>query len=222
MPGFQPSHMIEVGHEIQNPHQFRVYFENISDSSARDDPVLSEQLDKVHPSLYGIVSRETTNVLLQRSIGCSSCCPGCGIKCELPAEVEFGVQHDHSAQHHLPMAFNGWPRDKDLHPSLSLCYQKWTEKSLFRGDNLMSSREEFFSQEAPDWYQNVNDARQAGEACSEAFPPIEHRRAWMAVRYKLLRHFGLIDQASYHSGVYPTDIFSIPNDYDLLWKPLTD
>ena len=177
-------------------------------------------MDKVRSSLNGIVSREITNVLLHRSVGCSSCCPGCGIKCELP--VKFGVQHDHSARHHLPMAFHGWPRDKELHPSLSLCYQQWTEKSLFRGDNSMSSREEFFSQEAPDWYQNINDKREIGEARSEIVPPIEHRRAWMAVRYKLIHHFGLLDQPSYHTGVYPTDICSISGDYEPLWKPLTE
>ncbi len=85
----------------------------------------------------------------------------------------------------------------------------------------MSSREEFFSCEALDWYKDVNDKRQTGEACSESFPPLEHRRAWMAVRYKLIREFGLIDQASYHSGIYPTVISSVPSDYDLLWKPLT-
>jgi hypothetical protein len=220
VPGFQPSHTIEVGREIQNPHQFRVYFESISDINAENDAVLSEQLNKVRPSLYEIASHEITNILLHRSIGCSSCCPGCGIKCELPAEVEVDVQHDHSAEHHLPMAFHGWPRDKDLHPSLSLCYQQWTEKSLFRGDNSMSSREEFFSKEAHDWYQDVNEKRQTGEACSETFPPLEHRYAWMAVRYKLIHHFDLLDQASYHSGIYPTDILSVPSGFELLWKPL--
>lgn len=189
---------------------------------AEIDPVLSEQLAKVSCSFGEIVSREINDILLYRSIGCQSCCPGCGIKCELPADVERDGSHNHFAQHHLPMAFHGWPCDKELHPSLPLCYQRWTEEILFRGDEFMSSREDFFSKEAPDWFKDVNEKRQIGEACSENYPPLEHRRAWMAVRYKLIHEFNLLDQASYHSGVYPTFIPSIPSDFEVLWKSLTN
>ncbi|CAF5035011.1 unnamed protein product, partial [Rotaria sp. Silwood1] len=58
------------------------------------------------------------------------------------------------------------------------------------------------------------------EAHLERYPLIEQRRAWMAVRYKLLKEFGLQDQESYHSGIYPIDIVSVPNDTEVLWEPL--
>lgn len=184
--------------------------------------VLSEQLSKVYRSFNEILSRETIDILIHRAIGCSSCCPGCGIKCELPSEVGLDSPHDHYTQHHLPMAFHGWPCDNELHPSLPLCYQRWTEKLLFRGDGCMSSREEFFSKEAPDWYKDVNEKKQTGMACSENYPPSDQRRAWMAVRYKLIHEFNLVDQSGYHSGIYPTNIPSVSSDYPLLWKPLTE
>lgn len=116
------------------------------------------------------------------------------------------------------MAFNGWPRDGELHPHLSMCYQQWTNKTLFRGDNSFSTPEEFFSSEAIGWYNDVKQKSQIGEACSERYPLVEQRRAWMAVRYKLIKEFELRDQENYHSGVYPMSIVSISNDFEVLWK----
>jgi hypothetical protein len=118
------------------------------------------------------------------------------------------------------MAFNGWPRNDQLHPNLSMCYQKWTEKVLFRGDRIMSTPKEFFSLEAPDWYQDVKEKSEKGEGHGEHYPLEEHRRAWMAVRYKLLKEFDLRDQETYHTGVYPMTIVSIPNDFEILWESL--
>ncbi|CAF4013710.1 unnamed protein product, partial [Rotaria sp. Silwood1] len=60
----------------------------------------------------------------------------------------------------------------------------------------MSTPEEFFSSEASDWYKDVKEKSQTGEARLERYPLIEQRRAWMAVRYKLLKEFGLQDQES--------------------------
>jgi hypothetical protein len=138
----------------------------------------------------------------------------------LPAKNDPSEEHNHFNQHHLPMAFNGWPRDEQLHPHLTMCYQQWQDKTLFRDDNLMSSPNEFFLSEAPDWYKDVKGKSEIGEAHSERYPLSEHRRAWMAVRYKLLKEFELRDQETYHSGVWPTLITSVPNDYELLWEPL--
>ena len=101
-----------------------------------------------------------------------------------------------------------------------MCYQQWPNKTLFREDNLFSTPKEFFSSEAPDWHNDVKEKSEKGEAYSESYPLLEHRRAWMAVRYKLIKEFDLRDQASYHSGVYPVSIVSMPNDFELLWEPL--
>ncbi len=182
--------------------------------------MLLAKLTKVRERFSGIVLRECFETLLYRSIGCRARCPGCGIKCELPAKTDPSEEHHHYSQYHLPMAFNGWPRNDQLHPHLTMCYQQWKDKTLFRGDNLMSTPEEFFSLEAPDWYHDVQEKSEKGEACAEHYPLVEHRHAWMAVRYKLIKEFELRDQDTYDSGVYPMSIVSIPNDFEVLWESL--
>ncbi|CAF4867320.1 unnamed protein product [Rotaria sp. Silwood1] len=175
---------------------------------------------KINVTSSQTITHECLETLLYQLVGCTSRCPGCGIKCELPAKMDPFEEHHHCSQHHLPMAFNGWPRNEQYHPHLSMCYQQWKTKTLFRDDNTMSTPEEFFSSEASDWYKDVQEKSQTGEAHLERYPLIEQRRAWMAVRYKLLKEFGLQDQESYHSGIYPIDIVSVPNDTEVLWEPL--
>ncbi|CAF3816325.1 unnamed protein product [Rotaria sp. Silwood1] len=131
IPDFQASNKIEIEQKIENPDQFKEYFNNFTLFEGETDSVLLQQLAKV---------RE-----------------------------EF---------------------------------------------------KEFFSSEASDWYKDVQEKSQTGEAHLERYPLIEQRRAWMAVRYKLLKEFGLQDQESYHSGIYPTNIMSVPNDTEILWEPL--
>lgn len=184
------------------------------------DDILQKQLKKVQEEFSRISSLECFDTSLYRLIGCTSRCPGCGIKCELKAKLHEGEEHNHYSQHHLPMAFNGWPRDEEFHPHLSMCYQQWKNKTLFRGDNLMSTPEEYFSSEVPDWYNDVKEKSEKGEAHLERYPLMEHRRAWMAVRYKLIKEFDLRDQETYHSGVYPMSIVSIPHDFEVLWESL--
>lgn len=220
MPNFQASHTIEVERKIENPNQFREYFRKLHLFNGESDDILLAQLTKVREGFSRIVLRECFDTLFCRSIGCRSRCPGCGMKCELPAKSNPSEEHHHYSQYHLPMAFNGWPRDKELHPNLSMCYQRWKEKILFRDDNSMSTPQEFFKLEAPDWYRDVKEKSEKGEACTEHYPLEEHRRAWMAVRYRLIKEFGLRDQDSYHSSIYPMSIVSIPNDFEVLWEPL--
>ncbi len=181
---------------------------------------MQKQLKKVQEEFCKISLSECFKTSLYRLIGCASRCPGCGVKCELQAKIDHNEEHNHYSQHHLPMVFNGWPRDKQLHPHLSMCYQQWTNQTLFRGDQSFSTPEEYFSKEAPDLYNDVKEKAEKGEAHLERYPLIEQRRAWMTVRYKLLKEFELCDQETYHSGIYPTTIVSIPNDFELLWEPL--
>ncbi|CAF4054182.1 unnamed protein product [Rotaria sp. Silwood2] len=220
IPDFQASRTIEIEQKIENPDQFKEYFKNLDLFEGEMDNILLQQLVKVREEFSQTVIHECIETLIYQLIGCTSRCPGCGVKCELPAKIDPSEEHHHYSQYHLPMAFNGWPRNDQLHPHLSMCYQQWTSKTLFRGDNSMSSPEEFFSSEAFDWYNDVKKKSETGEAHLERYPLIEQRRAWMAVRYKLLKEFELQDQESYHSGIYPTFIVSVPNDMEVLWEPL--
>ena len=101
-----------------------------------------------------------------------------------------------------------------------MCYQRWNDAVLFREENSFSTPKDYFHFEARNWYGDLREKSEKGEAHAELYPLEEHRRAWMAVRYKLLAEFGLRDLETYHSGVYPTKIVSIPNDFVLLWKSL--
>lgn len=184
------------------------------------DDVLRAELVKTRENFYKIVLGEHLNTLIYRSIGCQARCPGCGLKCELPAKTDPSEVHHHSSQYHLPMAFHGWPRDKDMHPHLSMCYQRWNEEVLFREENCFSTPKDYFCAEAPNWYEDLREKSEKGQARTEIYPLDEHRRAWMAVRYKLLADFDLRDLETYHSGVYPIDTVTIPNDFILRWKSL--
>ncbi|CAF3274404.1 unnamed protein product [Rotaria socialis] len=220
IPDFQASRTIELERKIADPDHFQEYFKDLDLFQSENDSVLLQQLAKVSEDFSQTLSPECFETLIYRSIGCTSRCPGCGIKCELPAKIDFSEEHHHYSQHHLPMAFNGWPRDDQFHPHLSMCYQQWKTKTLFRGDTAMSSPEEFFSSEASDWLEDVKKKSETGEARLERYPLLEQRRAWMAVRYKLLKDFQLQDQESYHTGVYPTSIVSVPNDVEVVWNQL--
>ncbi|CAF1040890.1 unnamed protein product [Rotaria magnacalcarata] len=220
IPDFQASHTIELEQKIAYPDHFQGYFKDLDLFQGENDSVLLQQLAKVSEEFSQTLSPECFETLIYRSIGCTSRCPGCGIKCELPAKIDFSEEHHHYSQHHLPMAFNGWPRDDQFHPHLSMCYQQWKTKTLFRGDTAVSSPEDFFSSEASDWLEDVKRKSETGEACLERYPLLEQRRAWMAVRYKLLKDFQLQDQGSYHTGIYPTSIVSVPNDVDVVWNKL--
>ena len=212
--------MIEIDQKITNPTLFQNYFNNLQLLDGEIDDVLTTELTKAQENFHKIVLGEHLDMLIHRSIGCQARCPGCGIKCELPSKSDPTEEHHHSSQYHLPMAFNGWPCDIDMHPNLSMCYQRWTDKVLFRGDNSFSTPEQFFSSEARDWYEDLREKSNKGDAHAESYPLEQHRRAWMAVRYKLLAEFDLIDQPNYHPNAYPTYIISIPNDFILLWKSL--
>ena len=220
MSGFQISRAIEIEKNIEDPHLFQEYFRKIDMQQMDDDDILLGHLSDVEKHFQEIVFQDCVETLMNRTIGCRACCPGCGMKCELSAKHDPLEEHHHFSRYHLPMAFHGWPRDKDFHPNLSMCYQQWNNPVLYRGDNRMFSPKEFFASEALDWYEDVEEKSKTGEAHAEIYPLEEHRRAWMAVRYKLIKDFGLRDQDSYHSGIYPMDIVSLPNDSDVLWTKL--
>lgn len=217
MPGFQASRTIEMEAEIDDPKEFQKYFKQLNFNEGEIDSFLTEQLAEVEEGFSNLVYNECFDSLISRSIGCKARCPGCGLKCELPVKLDSEKEHQHCSQYHLPMAFYGWPRDHELHPHLSMCYQRWGEKVLYRDDEDFSSPKEFFSAEAPNWYNDLHEKSKIGEACSEYYPLEAHRRAWMTVRYPLIRHFGLRDLQSYHTGIYPMDIVSVPNDYEVVW-----
>ena len=219
-PGFQASRTIEIDRKIENPRSFIDYFRNIEPHEKEVDEIILEQLKKVRDNFSQIAIHECLVTLLYQSIGCRARCPGCGMKCELPAKVDHTEEYHHSTSYHLPMAFHGWPRDQDYHPNLSMCYQQWTSKVLFRDENVYATPEEFFANEASDWYHDVNEKSEHGQAHAEIYPLPEHRQAWMAVRYKLIKEFGLRDLDNYHSGIYPTSTVSVPNTVDILWEPL--
>ena len=183
------------------------------------DYVLAEELRKI-PNEFNELLKQIPDRIIHQAIGCPARCPGCGIKCELPAKTRVDEDHQHSSHYHLPMAFNGWPLNQDLYPHLSMCYQQWQNKVMYRGDQVFSTPEDFFLGEASDWYEDVKAKSTTGEGHHEIYPLPEQRRAWMAVRSKLLSEFGLQDLGRYHSGAYPTDIKSVPNDYEVTWKPL--
>lgn len=181
---------------------------------------MTTELDKARENFHKIVLREYLDTFIYRSIGCQARCPGCGMKCELPATSDPCEVHHHSSEYHLPMAFNGWPQDRDMHPNLSMCYQRWRDSVLFRGYNIFSTPQELFSREAPDWYDDLRDKSDRAEAYAGRYPLVEHRCAWMAVRNKLLAEFDLRDQNTYDSAVYPTEIVSIPSSFRLVWESL--
>lgn len=183
------------------------------------DAVLEEELKKIPDELMELLGKVSETNMYQ-TIGCDCRCPGCGIKCELPAKSGVEEDHQHSSQYHLPMAFAGWPCNEEMYPHLSMCYQQWKKNILYRGDGSFSTPEQFFLNEAPDWYDDVKEKSETGEAQAEIYPPVEQRRAWMAIRSKLLSEFELQDQGRYHSGVYPTHIISVPVDYELLWDSM--
>jgi hypothetical protein len=115
--GFHASRAIEVDRKIENLKLFKDCFRNIEPLDDEHESAILTQLAKVRENFSRIVLDECFETIFYQSIGCRARCPGCGMKCELPAKIdpsEEEEEHHHSTQYHLPMVFHGWPRDKEF------------------------------------------------------------------------------------------------------------
>ncbi|CAF5095359.1 unnamed protein product, partial [Rotaria sp. Silwood1] len=81
IPDFQASNKIEIEQKIENPDQFKEYFNNFTLFEGETDSVLLQQLAKVREEFSPTITHECLETLLYQLVGCTSRCPGCGIKC---------------------------------------------------------------------------------------------------------------------------------------------
>jgi hypothetical protein len=219
IPDFQSSLVIEMRPSIHSPHEFKKFFDNfelgINDVKDKYAFVINEIKDD-----FRKLARQTCIDLLSRSLGCPACCPGCGAKCELLINSTNSGQHKHASAHHLAMAFHGCCRGDENHPDLKLCYQQWSTGFLSVGQQKYVPPHTYYAEHEPDWYADLDEKSRSGEGHSDTYPPIEQRRAWMAVRYTLLTYHQLKDNPPYNSALYPLNIISLPADFEVRWKPL--
>jgi hypothetical protein len=116
------------------------------------------------------------------------------------------------------MAFKGWRLIHNNQPYLNLCYQAWLSGSLLVGGETFQPRRKYYAERAQQWLEDLEDKSRTGDLCNEGIPPPEQRRAWMAVRTALIKHYGIVDQPSYDNQLYPATIQSLPAGYTPNWK----
>ncbi|CAF1345469.1 unnamed protein product [Rotaria magnacalcarata] len=116
------------------------------------------------------------------------------------------------------MAFKGWRYVDTKYPLLNLCYQNCDNTAaIIIGDDKFLPRCSYYEKRAPEWLDDLNDKTRTGDMHSENIPPLEQRRAWMAVHHTLVKHYATIDHPSYDKSYYPSSIDSLPADYQPEW-----
>ncbi|CAF1620013.1 unnamed protein product, partial [Adineta ricciae] len=161
-----------------------------------------------------------------------------------PQNFHFGKKPDsisvktHEATHHLANAFHGWVYHGLSTPCLELCYQRWTTIGVYvpktnllnvaqdsknddedKGETVFP-KAKYYNVNHSTWYNDLKQQSTEGNACREIIPPPEQRRAWMVVRHTLVNHFKhvMVDNKEYDNKLYPTNVVSLPADFEPQWK----
>ncbi|CAF3404052.1 unnamed protein product [Rotaria sp. Silwood1] len=188
-------------------------------------------------------------IRILRRLGCQSRCPGCGSKCGRPephdeesveqwpecqcvpgkcncGRSQLQLFKVHGTPHHIAEAFFGRKHYKEHTPVLKLCYQQWmTSGMVLRNDEHVSPLRKYYNQYNPEWYNNLHDLSTTGKASNEDIPPPEQRRAWMIVRHALVSlyaHKGMVDEKHYDKKLYPSNIDSLPKDFEPKWNDMNN
>ena len=209
LPGLKLENLVGISANIEQPDQFRQSFSKIKGQR--------ESMIKVvqgRESGFKKEAERACRTLITQRLGCQSCCPGCGAKCD-----NTNSNHqNHKSSYHICMAFKGWRWVHNKHPTMELCYQNWLTGSIAVGDQTFYPRRKYFEERAPEWFDDLEEKSKTGDLHNDSIPPKEQRRAWMAVRNALVNRYGMDDQPSYDSELYPTTIESVPDDYQPKWE----
>ncbi|CAF1383835.1 unnamed protein product, partial [Didymodactylos carnosus] len=209
LPGFTASEMIGIAAEIGNPDQFIQAFQQI-ESSQRE---MEKRIDILRGE-FEDVATESCKTTIRTRLGCQTCCPTCGAKCDNPE-----LSHEnHRSTEHIAMAFKGVKHHNINTPTLELCYQKLQTGSFILKNERFTPRIKYYEARAPSWLNDLDSKFQNGTLRSESYPPPEQRRAWMAVRNALVAHYKMTDHTSYDNNMYPSSIHSLPPEYIPKWK----
>ncbi|CAF1281741.1 unnamed protein product [Didymodactylos carnosus] len=215
LPGFNSQSNINIksSFDIDNSYQFKQYFltMDILDS----ETFLANEINCIRKNFH-YEANHTCRTLIKGILGCQSKCPGCGTKCE---NNEENHQH-HFSQHHLSMAFTGWNIGEEKLPNLKLCYQNWHIDKFIIRDKEFFPISTYYQEYAKDWFDDLNEKSKTGINHSKEIPPQEQRRAWMAVRKKVVKRHGLNDYTSYDDKRYPSTIQSLSSNFKVKWKDL--
>ncbi|CAF4851865.1 unnamed protein product [Rotaria sp. Silwood1] len=167
---------------------------------------------------------------------CKKCSPN---NCTCQRSNSSSVK-THETTYHLASAFNGWRYHKLNTPCLELCYQHWTTaavavlKSAQSTDSSDEKKEDddeyeyvfprakYFNTNYLAWYNNLKKLSTEGDGCKESIPPPDQRRAWMVVRHTLVnRHKNkMVDNEEYDNKLYPSNVESLPADFEPNWKDI--
>jgi hypothetical protein len=116
------------------------------------------------------------------------------------------------------MAFKGWRYETTKYPTLELCYQQWdNDAALIVGGERFSPRRKYYQERAQQWLDDIDEKARTGDMRLMTMPPLDQRRAWMAVRKALVSHYEIEDQPSYDNQYYLTSIKSLTADYQPQW-----
>ncbi|CAF1374421.1 unnamed protein product [Rotaria sp. Silwood1] len=209
VPGFELSPMIGISAEIKNPAQFKQSFQQMIQSKERMQKEIT-----LRESEFNHEAIKSCRSLITQRLGCQACCPGCGAKC---SNTESGHQH-HKSSYHIAMAFKGWRWMHNNTPTLELCYQEWLTGSLIVGGVTFTPRRKYYVDRVPEWLNDIDEKSKTADLRNENIPPIEQRRAWMAVRHEVIQRYGMIDLPSYNASHYPQVISSLPAGFTPTWK----
>ena len=152
--------------------------------------------------------------------------------CKRPEPISIKT---HATAYHLAGAFHGWIVNGLRTPCLELCYQGWNTQSISvskknlsdncnqkGGDNddeVIFPKAKYYNQIYPSWYDDLDRHSMKGVACHDMNPPPDQRRAWMVVRRTLINHYKstMIDFKEYNAKLYPSNIESLPEDFEPRW-----
>ena len=210
VPGFKTENLVGISAKIEQPEQFRQRFMRIYDQRE----VLIQRITN-HKSDLDEEADRACRTLIRQRLGCQACCPGCGAKCD-----NSELDHEkHKSTHHIAMAFKGWRWKSTQYPTLELCYQQWQNtSSVIVGDETFCPRRTYYEQRAPQWLDDIDEKARTGDMHDMSLPPLDQRRAWMAVRKTLVKHHKIEEQPSYDTQYYPSSIESLPPDYQPQWS----
>ncbi|CAF1348090.1 unnamed protein product, partial [Didymodactylos carnosus] len=182
-------------------------------------------------------------VAIQLQLGCREKCPGCNVKCSvvgthetvivdyLPGECscekddcQFKKSNQtvtrevvkHESNYHIGKAFHSWHQRISKNPSLKICYQVWTNSTVYVDDQHSVLSPRFYNIVHPEWYQDLTQKAETGPYRKETRMPEDQRRAWMTVRQCLINIYGMVD-ITYDEEFYPPNVDALPVDYTPTW-----
>ena len=147
--------------------------------------------------------KEHTSKCLKKIIGCSSKCPGCGMKC---TQMQ-GHQGDHHANKHVLNGFNGWHYEGSKIICTDYCWEKkFYLNPVSSGDEkkTYTSFTKYVEAVSPLWLSDIKQNfakyetgnQSAAAKTNQAFIDFDYkmRKSWMNVRKAILAQNDLKDR----------------------------